>query len=110
MGATLSAATAPNPVPYRIITCPGWAGREGRFTGVFVAETESCKTPGPRPAPLMEKMPKLAAVTVARPGGLLILLKLTYTDTVPNGAVEGIMALICPGLTNTGIAFTVVLP
>ena len=62
------------------------------------------------PGPNAPKIPKLSATIRAGDGGLLTLLNVTYTETAPSGAFEGMMALICAALTNTGIALTVVLP
>src|SRR5258708_22889781 len=62
------------------------------------------------PGPTTPKMPKLSVTTRAGAGAVLKLPFCTTTETAPSGAFECIMALIWLGLTNTGIAATVVAP
>src|SRR5258708_40259434 len=62
------------------------------------------------PGPTTPKMPKLSVTTRAGAGAVLELPFCPTTETAPSGAFEGIMALIWLGLTNTGIAATVVAP
>ena len=59
-------------------------------------------------------MPKLAPTTVAGEtgpnAGAPLMVVVTRIETRPSGAFEGMMAFICPALTNTGIASTDFVP
>jgi len=67
--------------------------------------------PGPKPAALMGED---AEARVSRhrggEGGPFTLLKVTETETLPSGALEGMMALTWPAPTKSGMALTVFAP
>ena len=72
--------------------------------GCTPAETKLNMLPGPAPAPLAAKAPKLLFTTRTGEGLLRAVLNMTCIDTMPSGAFDGIMALIWPGPTNIGMA------
>src|ERR1035438_721656 len=97
-----------------MMTWPGLAVTAGALYGICFAETNCCITPGPAPLLFTAKMPTLLVTILAGEGGPGITVPakvpVTRMETFPSGALEGMMALICPGPTKTGIAFTVVAP
>jgi hypothetical protein len=66
--------------------------------------------PGPVPALLALKIPKLEFTILTGLGLLRSPFARTRSVTIPSGVFDGMIALICPGPTNTGIAFTIVEP
>ena len=76
----------------------------------MAGDTKFCRMPGPSPAPLAVKIPKLLFSTRTGAGLLRALLMVTRMDTMPRGAFHGMIALICPTLAKIGIASTEVAP
>src|SRR5579859_932278 len=110
-GGMLSGAViGPRPVPHNVIAWPFFAVTVGWLIGWLVELTKFCRIPGPDPVPSAVNMP--TALFVIRTGDMLprALLKTTWSDAMPSGALDGMMALICDAVTNRGMAATVVDP